>query len=220
MTSTEHHSTPTPDDRPVIEYFYSIHSAFAWIGACQLEKIAQASGRRILHKPFDFIPVITAANSGTYLNISQERMEYFFGREIDRWAEWRDQPCIHTRPVYHDEPQILASGMVLAAQNMGQNPNALSREILGMHWRDDGNINGRADLARAAKAAGLAPYPLFEAALTSNIQAEFTACTQEAIKRSVFGSPTYVLDGDMFYGQDHLEMLERALKQPFRPSPA
>jgi 2-hydroxychromene-2-carboxylate isomerase len=39
--------------------------------------------------------------------------------------------------------------------------------------------------------------------------------TEEAINRSVFGSPTYFVDGDMFYGQDHLEIVERALQQPF-----
>ncbi|MGB0902003.1 2-hydroxychromene-2-carboxylate isomerase [Halocynthiibacter sp.] len=204
---------------PAIEYFYSIHSAFAWIGARRLEEIAQISGRKIIHKPFDFIPVITAANGGTYLNISDARMKYFFGREIDRWAEYRDQPCIHTRPQWHDEPQALASGMVLAAQAQGLNVDGLSREILGMHWRDDGNINGHDDLAQACKAANLDPEPLFDAALSPEIQTQFTACTDEAIHRSVFGSPTYVVDGDMFYGQDHLEMVEWALQHPFRPSP-
>ena len=43
----------------------------------------------------------------------------------------------------------------------------------------------------------------------------YEANTKEAIEMSVFGLPTYVVDGDMFYGQDHLEMVERALSKPF-----
>ena len=43
----------------------------------------------------------------------------------------------------------------------------------------------------------------------------YEANTKKAIEMSVFGSPTYVVDGDMFYGQDHLEMVERALSKPF-----
>ena len=39
--------------------------------------------------------------------------------------------------------------------------------------------------------------------------------TEEAIRRSVFGSPTNFVDGDMFYGQDRLELVERALVKPF-----
>jgi len=31
----------------------------------------------------------------------------------------------------------------------------------------------------------------------------------------LLGSPTYIVDGDMFYGQDHLSFVERALYQPF-----
>jgi 2-hydroxychromene-2-carboxylate isomerase len=40
--------------------------------------------------------------------------------------------------------------------------------------------------------------------------------TEEAIARSVFGSPTYFVDGDMFYGQDRLEIMERALHTPYQ----
>ena len=39
--------------------------------------------------------------------------------------------------------------------------------------------------------------------------------TEEAIERSVFGSPTYFVDGDMFYGQDRLELVERAIGKPY-----
>ncbi len=56
------------------------------------------------------------------------------------------------------------------------------------------------------------------AAMKPNVQAVFQANTQEALARRVFGSPTYFLDGDMFYGQDHLELLERAVVQPFAAS--
>jgi 2-hydroxychromene-2-carboxylate isomerase len=49
----------------------------------------------------------------------------------------------------------------------------------------------------------------------SGIQAIFHANTEEAVQRSVFGSPTYFVDGDMFYGQDRLELVERALRTPF-----
>ena len=54
------------------------------------------------------------------------------------------------------------------------------------------------------------------AATSPEVAAIYEANTAEAIERSVFGSPTYFVDGDMFYGQDHLELVARALKQPFQ----
>jgi 2-hydroxychromene-2-carboxylate isomerase len=47
--------------------------------------------------------------------------------------------------------------------------------------------------------------------------APVSANTAEAIARGIFGSPTYFVRGDMFYGQDRLEMLERAISRPFDP---
>ena len=62
---------------------------------------------------------------------------------------------------------------------------------------------------------GLDGAGLLAAAEDPAIAGQYQAFTDEAIERVVFGSPTYVVDGDMFYGQDHLEMLEQALQKPF-----
>ncbi|MEQ9126152.1 MAG: DsbA family protein, partial [Alphaproteobacteria bacterium] len=64
--------------------------------------------------------------------------------------------------------------------------------------------------------AGLDPAALLAAADTDAVRARYEANTEEAIRRSVFGSPTYFVDGDMFYGQDRLELVERACVQPFK----
>ena len=50
-----------------------------------------------------------------------------------------------------------------------------------------------------------------DAARTPLVQERYQAFTQEAIDTSVFGAPTYVVDGEMFWGQDRLDFVERAL---------
>jgi 2-hydroxychromene-2-carboxylate isomerase len=57
--------------------------------------------------------------------------------------------------------------------------------------------------------------PLLDLALSPEVKTIYRANTDEAIRRSVFGSPTYFVDGDMFYGQDRLDMVERALRKPY-----
>jgi len=64
-------------------------------------------------------------------------------------------------------------------------------------------------------ALGLNKVELLEAARTPDISNEYQRNTQFAIEHSIFGSPTYFVDNDMFYGQDNLVMVEGALKQPF-----
>ena len=70
-------------------------------------------------------------------------------------------------------------------------------------------------LAELTRAAGLDPEPLLARAIGPEIQARFRACTEEAVSRGILGAPTYVVDGDPFYGQDRLDLVERALQRPF-----
>lgn len=201
----------------VIEYFYSTHSAFAYLGSARLMEIAAASGREIVHRPVDLGPVVSAARGLTFKERTPAHRAYFFGREIERWAEYRGCETIDHRPTHHDNSLALSSCMVIAAANQGWNANALAHAILEAHWRDDADHADPDTLASIARSVGIEPDPLRAAAAAADVRAQFDANTAEAIERSVFGSPTYFVDGDMFYGQDRLELIERALAEPFSP---
>jgi len=200
---------------PEIEYFYSAHSAFAYIGSAKLREICAAHGCRLLHRPIDLRPVVERAGGLPVARRSQAHVAYFFGREIERWAEYRGVPIIAHRPTHHDNPLDLSNGMLIAAVEQGADVDALSHALLQAHWRDDIDLADPAALAEAAVGAGVDPAPLLAAARSDRVQAIHRGNTEDAIARSVFGSPTYVVDGDMFYGQDHLELIDRALARPF-----
>ena len=197
-----------------IEYFYSAHSAYAYLGAWVLERVASDLQARVIHRPFDFAPVMDAAGGKRFPERSAAHIDYFFGREMVRWAEWRGLPMIRHRPVHHDNPLALANGAIIAA---GADADILSRAILQAHWRDDADIADAATLQRLAEEVGIDGQALIDAAQSEKVKAQHAANTDEAKARSVFGSPTYFVGGDMFYGQDRLFMVERALSAPFAP---
>ena len=200
---------------PEIEYFYSTHSAFAYIGSRLLFEIAERHGAKIIHRPVDLNPVVDATSGEPFGYRSGAHRDYFFDREIERWSEYRGSPLINHRPTWHDESLALPNGFVIAALEAGLDANLLSYVILKAHWLEDANHNDPAILSELAKTAGIDPAPLLERALSPNIQSIHQANTQEAINRHVFGSPTYFVNGDMFYGQDRLELVDRALRKPF-----
>jgi 2-hydroxychromene-2-carboxylate isomerase len=140
---------------------------------------------------------------------------YFFNREIERWAEHRNAPVFDGPLSHHHKDMTLPNCMLIAGDAQGRNIDRLAHALLEAHRRDDADLADRATLAGLGRSAGLDPEPLLQAALTPDIQAIYEANTTEAIARSVFGSPTYFVDGDMFYGQDRLEQVERALRQPY-----
>ncbi|SLN30186.1 2-hydroxychromene-2-carboxylate isomerase [Oceanibacterium hippocampi] len=198
-----------------IEYFYSGHSAFAYLGSARLMEIAKASGRRIAHRPFDLRRLVSEIDVVPLARRSKAHVDYYFGREIMRWSEYRNAPTCSDLPTHHHHDPAMANGMLIAGLQQGLDIDRLAHVMLERHWRHDGDLADRDTLAEIGRAAGLDPEPLLARALAPDVQQVYQANTDEALRRSVFGSPTYFVDGDMFYGQDRLEMVERALKQPF-----
>jgi 2-hydroxychromene-2-carboxylate isomerase len=62
-----------------IEYFYSTHSAFAYLGSAQLAEIARTAGRLIVQKPINLRPVMQAARGDGFGSFSVAHRVYFFG---------------------------------------------------------------------------------------------------------------------------------------------
>jgi 2-hydroxychromene-2-carboxylate isomerase len=198
-----------------IEYFYSAHSAFAYLGSARFMAIARAAGRRIAHRPMDLRRVVPESGSLPFGKRSKAHVAYFFGREIERWSELRGAPTMAGIPTTHANDPGLANRMLIAGLGRGIDIDGLAHAMLEAHWRNDANLADPATLAGIGRAVGVDVDALLDEAATPKVQQVYQANTEEAIRRAVFGSPTYVVDGDMFYGQDRLELVERALQQPF-----
>ncbi len=198
-----------------IEYFYSAHSAFAYLGSVHFMKLAAASGRRIVHRPVDLRRVVAEAGAVPFDARGKAHRAYYFGREIERWSEERGAPWIGRIPSHHANDIALPNGMLIAGLTLGLGIDRLAHALLEAHWRRDADLADRAALAEIGRDAGYDPAPLLDLALSPKVQTIYQANTEEAIRRSVFGSPTYFVDGDRFYGQDRLDMVERALDRPY-----
>ena len=198
-----------------IEYFYSAHSAFAYLGSKHFQAIVKKAGRKIVHRPYNLDRVVETVGAGAFSQRSQAHLEYYFGREIKRWSEYRDAPVVDGIPTHHFNDTAMANCALIAASEAGDDVDALAHTYLEAHWRDDADLADKTTIARLAEGIGLDPEALFASAATDEIKQLYEQNTVTAIERNVFGSPTYFVDGDMFYGQDRLELVERAIQQPF-----
>ena len=202
---------------PTIEYFYAAHSAYAYLGSAKLMEIAAAAGATIIHRPMDLRKTVPAAGSTPTGERTKAHRAYFFGREIQRWSEERNAPVVKGMPAYHQNDITLPNCFLIAAMEAGHNIDRLAHAFLEAHWRDDADLADAPTLVRLANGVNLNGAAILAASGNTAVAAKYAAYTQEAIDRHVFGSPTYFVDGDMFYGQDRLEMVARALKQPYKP---
>ena len=87
-------------------------------------------------------------------------------------------------------------------------------------WVEDRNIADHPTLAVIADENGMDGKALLAATEEEAVKAEYQANTDEAIAIGVFGAPTYVFEGELFWGQDRLQMLEWRLTQKLGPPKA
>ncbi|MBO0334116.1 DsbA family protein [Sneathiella sp. CAU 1612] len=194
-----------------IEYYYAGYSAYAYLGHAELLRIAKAAKRRIDHRPFDLRKLIEASGAPAFGNRSDAHNNYFFGREIIRWAEFRGIPVLKGTPTHHHHDITLSNCMLIAGLVQGLNIDRLSHEMLRAHWAEDFDLDDPDDLRKIGERADVDAEPLLKAATSDDVRRIYQQNTEEAIKQSLFGSPTYFVDGDMFYGQDHLEVMAHTL---------
>lgn len=194
-----------------ITYYYSAHSAFAYLGSACLSRVANATKSQIIHKPVDLDRCVAAGGASAFNQRSKAHVDYYFGQEIDRWSEYRGAPVLGRIPTHHANDTTLANCMLIAGQRVDQSIDALAHAFLEAHWRDDADLADPDTLAKVAKLAGYDSQALLDSASNEVILDIYLSNTQEAIERSIFGSPTYFVGDEMFYGQDRLEFVERKL---------
>ncbi|WP_420411296.1 2-hydroxychromene-2-carboxylate isomerase [Roseibium sp.] len=201
-----------------IDYVYSAHSAFAYLGSAEILRICRAYNATLVHRPVLLSPVVEAQRGAGFRGRTQAHVDYFFGREIERWAEYRSVPIISKRPTFHDADYSVASGMIIALGDTGADPDRLAHALFEAHWNEDCDLSDIPALKAIGTKLGFDADTLLEKAASDEVQAKLQENTEWAKQKNVFGSPTYIVDGDPFYGQDHLALVERALQQPFGPA--
>jgi 2-hydroxychromene-2-carboxylate isomerase len=131
--------------------------------------------------------------------------------EMQRWRDKRGLD-FHIKPKHWPLDAKLADGTVIAAIEAGHNPEPFLRRAFAGVWEKEEDLGDTAMLARLADESGLPGAKLVERASSDAVAAIYEQNRQDAIAADVFGSPAWVLDGEIFWGQDRIELLADALK--------
>lgn len=200
-----------------IDYFFSAVSPWAYIGHAAFHDLAKEQGCAVTYKPV-FLGELFAETGGLPLTKRHPARQRYRMMELQRWREKRGL-SFHLQPKYWPFDTRLADGVIIAAVEAGLDPEPFMRAMFKAIWEDERNLADAATLAAIADAHGLPAQMLIERAGSSEIADRYEQNRQEAIALDVFGSPAYVLDGEVFWGQDRIELLADALRsgrKPFR----
>jgi 2-hydroxychromene-2-carboxylate isomerase len=194
-----------------IDYYDSMSSPWTYLGHVRFLELARRYGLTVKHKPMDLLKVWSVSGGLPLKQRARQRQAYRH-QELRRWREILDIPC-NLEPAFHPVADRRACFLVIAAMAQNLDWEKLSYALLRAVWVEERNIADHPTLAAIADENGMDGHALLAATDNAAVAAEYQANTDEAMARGVFGAPTYVFDGELFWGQDRLDMLEWRLRQ-------
>ena len=193
-----------------IDYYFSPMSPWTYLGHERFVQIADRHGAQVDVKPVDYGRIFPVSGGLPLAKRPPQRQKYRLV-ELERWRKHLGVPMV-IQPKFFPYATGLAAQMIIAARALGQDAALrLAGAILKGCWAQERNMAEESELKAAAKSVNLDGVALAAKAKQPETQAEYDHLTEEAIGRDVFGAPTYVYEGELFWGQDRLEFLDRAL---------
>jgi 2-hydroxychromene-2-carboxylate isomerase len=192
-----------------IDYYFTLGSPWAYIGHAPFMDIARRHGLEINHKPI-FLGRVFAETGGQPLPQRHPARQRYRMVELQRWREKRGLK-FNLKPKFWPFDVNLADRFVIAVTAARKDPDPFLRRAFAGIWEEERNLADPLVIAELAEAAGLDSTSLLDAARGDMTEALYGLNLENAVANDVFGSPAYVLDGEVFWGQDRLELLDDAL---------
>ena len=194
-----------------VDYFFAPQSPWAYLGHQRFHNILKKSGAAVRVMPFDLGGKVFPISGGLPLGQRAPQRQAYRLTELERFSKWLGAP-LHLKPTFFPVSGDDAAKLIIAVDMaMGADEAMnISGAILSAVWSQQRNIADEKTLAELLHEQHL-PAACLEQTYSQAVHERYESYTQMAIDAGVFGAPSYVLDDEIFWGQDRLDFVERAL---------
>ena len=192
-----------------ITYYFSLHSPWTYLGNAAFHDIARRHGCAIDYRPMPLRSVFDETGGLPLPKRHPVRQRYRL-LDLQRWRAARGLPLV-LQPKHFPFDPSLADRMTIAIRTQGDDPYAFISDVMAGLWARDEDMSRPEALLACAARAGLDGAALLDAAEGASVKLRYEETLGQAVEAGVFGAPSYVLDGEVFWGQDRLDLLDAAL---------
>jgi 2-hydroxychromene-2-carboxylate isomerase len=193
-----------------VDFFFDFISPYTYLARTQLDGIAARTGARFRMGPMHILNLMKiVGNTPTTVVCSNKRK--YAGQDIGRWCARYQVPLqLNPHLMKGDHSLTLKGALVAAEMNLEDRYNGA---MFSAFWTDAVNINDRDEVVRHLEAAGLEGSAILKKAEEPEYAKRLETNTRLAAERGAFGSPTFIVGDDVFFGNDRLDFLEERLKK-------
>ena len=196
-----------------LDYWFTPVSPWAYLGHERFRSIAKAAGATVRVRPVDLGGRVFPVSGGLPLAKRAPQRQAYRLVELKRWSEFLGVPIVlqpRHFPVSPDDAAMLV--IAVALHDGAEAAMAIAGALLRAVWVEERNVADPVVLQALLQANGLAGRRLDDAH-SQAVHERYDADTELAIASGVFGAPTYAVDGELFWGQDRLDFVERSLRR-------
>jgi 2-hydroxychromene-2-carboxylate isomerase len=194
-----------------IEYYYGLPSPFAYLGSTKFQSIVKKHNVEVLEKPCDLVGGIFSKTGGIPVpQRSPQRQKYRLD-ELKRWSVFL-KIKINIKPLFFPPKDPHVSAKFTIAANILGTKIIFGHALMKQLWAEEKDIVDEKNIKLVSDHFKIDFKELSTLASSERVSKIYADNTNEAIEKNVFGAPTYIFNNELFWGQDRLEFLERALE--------
>lgn len=183
-------------------FWFEFASTYTYPAALRIEGLAAARDVTVVWRPFLLGPIFASQGWETSpFNLYPAKGRYMW-RDLERRCAGYGLPF--RRPSVMPRNGLLAARVATAAAAEPWLPEFV-RRVFCANFVDDREIGERAVIGAILTDLGQPADDLFAASDDPTTKAALRAATEEAIARGIFGSPSFTVGDELFWGDDRLE---------------
>jgi 2-hydroxychromene-2-carboxylate isomerase len=196
-----------------VDYFFAPQSPYAYLGHERFAALAREHGATVRVLPVDLGGKVFPVSGGLPLTKRAPQRQAYRLVELKRFSDWLKVP-LNLQPKYFPVSGDDAAKLIIAVdlKDGTDAAMALTGAVMRAVWVQDRNIADEQVLVALLAEQNLSPSRL-EEAHSQTVHERYEIDTHQAIEAGVFGAPSYVIGGEIFWGQDRLDFVARRLAQ-------
>ncbi|NUP09239.1 MAG: 2-hydroxychromene-2-carboxylate isomerase [Polyangiaceae bacterium] len=197
-----------PAVAPEVDFYFDFSSPFAYLASTQIEAITARTGATIALKPVLLGGLFRSIGTPDVplFEMPEPKRRYQL-LDLERWAASYGVPFRFPSRFPMNTVKALRLALVCPEERQLD----LVHAIFAALWAEDRDISNEEELRAICSALSLDVGPLFAKVGASETKAVLRAGTDDAERRGIFGVPTFVVGDELFWGQDRIELVERAI---------